>query len=86
MQKFSDHFIFSTSTAAFQIEGGRLLGGRKHSNWDKFTIENYYIPPEGSAEREVNSIAVAADFYHKYEQDAKIMHHIGVNGFVYMID
>ena len=86
MQKFPDHFIFSTSTAAFQIEGGRLLGGRKHSNWDKFTIENYYIPPEGSAEREVNSIAVAADFYHKYEQDAKIMNHIGVNGFVYMID
>lgn len=86
MKKFPKNFIFSTSTCSYQIEGGRLLGGRKYSNWDKFTIDNYYIPPEGAPEREINSIEVAADFYHKYKDDAKIMNKIGVNGFVYNMD
>jgi beta-glucosidase/6-phospho-beta-glucosidase/beta-galactosidase len=31
MKKFNQNFIFSTSTCAFQIEGGRELGGRKKS-------------------------------------------------------
>ena len=86
MQKFPKNFIFSTSTCSYQIEGGRQLGGRKYSNWDKFTIENYYIPPAGSTEREIASIEVAADFYHKYQQDVKIMQEIGVNGFAYNLD
>ena len=86
MQKFPEDFIFALSTTAFQIEGGRLLGGRKHSIWDRFTIENYHIPPAGLAEREINSIAVAADFYHRYPQDIRIMHQIGINALVYTID
>ncbi len=86
MKKFPSNFIFSTSTCSYQIEGGRLLGGRKHSNWDKFTIENYYIPPEGVAAREIASIDVAADYYNRYKQDAKIMKKIGVNGFTYNMD
>ncbi len=86
MKKFPKNFIFSTSTCSYQIEGGRLLGGRTHSNWDKFTIDNYYIPPAGEAKREIASIDVAADYYHRYEQDAVIMKEIGVNGFVYNMD
>ena len=86
MKKFSKDFIFSTSTCSYQIEGGRKLGGRKYSNWDQFTIDNYYIPPAGSTEREIASIDVAADFYHKYEQDAQIMKEISVNGFAYNLD
>ncbi|MGL5204984.1 MAG: family 1 glycosylhydrolase, partial [Metamycoplasmataceae bacterium] len=86
MKKFPKNFIFSTSTAAFQIEGGRLEGGRKHSNWDKFTIDNHYIPPVGSSEREIASIENAADYYHKYKLDSKIMKEMGVNGFAYNLD
>lgn len=86
MKKFPKNFIFSTSTCSYQIEGGRLLGGRKHSNWDKFTIENHYIPPQGSPEREIASIDVAADYYHKYKIDSKIMREMKVNGFAYNLD
>lgn len=86
MKPFLKEFIFSTSTCSYQIEGGRLEGGRTHSNWDKFTIENYYIPLEGAAEREINSITHAADYYNKYKLDATIMKEMGVNGFVYNLD
>ncbi|MGL5308429.1 MAG: glycoside hydrolase family 1 protein [Metamycoplasmataceae bacterium] len=86
MKKFPENFIFSTSTCSYQIEGGRLEGGRTHSNWDKFTIENYYIPPAGVAEREIASIENAADYYHKYKLDSKIMKEMGVNGFAYNLD
>lgn len=86
MKKFPKKFIFSTSTCSFQIEGGRLLGGRQYSNWDKFTIENYFIPPEGIAVREIASIDIAADYYHRYKEDSIIMKEIGINGFVYNMD
>ncbi len=86
MQKFPKDFIFSTSTCAFQIEGGRELGGRTLSIWDSFTRDNFYIPKAGEAAREINSIEVASDFYHRYKSDAKIMKHLGVNGFVYNMD
>jgi len=79
-------FLFSTSVNAFQIEGGRNLGGRTDSIWDEFTKRNFYIPPVGSTEREINSIEVASDFYHKYRTDAKIMKNMGVNAFAYCMD
>ena len=86
MKKFNKDFIFSTSTCAFQIEGGRQIDGRKKSIWDDFTINNYYIPKEGEAVREINSINTAANFYERYRQDAEIMEHLGVNGFTYNMD
>ncbi|WP_283271699.1 glycoside hydrolase family 1 protein [Spiroplasma sp. SV19] len=79
-------FIFAASTCAFQIEGGRNLGGRTDSIWDEFTKRNFSIPPLGKAEREINSIAVAADFYSKYKTDARIMKRMGLQGFVYNMD
>lgn len=79
-------FIFSCSTNSFQIEGGRNLGGRTDSIWDEFTKRNFVIPPVGVASREINSIEIAADFFHKYKTDANIMNNLGVNGFVYNMD
>ncbi|MGL4343424.1 MAG: glycoside hydrolase family 1 protein [Metamycoplasmataceae bacterium] len=86
MEKFNKKFLFSASTCSYQIEGGRLEGGRTYSNWDKFTIENFYIPPKDSNEREINSIEKAANFYEKYDLDAKIMKEMGLNSFVYNLD
>ncbi|AHI53580.1 aryl-phospho-beta-d-glucosidase [Spiroplasma sabaudiense Ar-1343] len=80
------NFIFSASTNAFQIEGGRNLGGRSDSIWDEFTKRNFVIPPTGVAGREINSIDVAADFYHKYKTDARIMNKLGLQGLVYNMD
>ncbi|AVN58906.1 glycoside hydrolase family 1 protein [Mesoplasma florum] len=79
-------FIFSVSTNAFQIEGARSLGGRTDSIWDEFTKRNFYIPALGKAEREINSIEIAADFYHKYKTDCRIMDKLGLKGFVYNMD
>ncbi|WP_027062953.1 glycoside hydrolase family 1 protein [Mesoplasma seiffertii] len=79
-------FIFSCSTNSFQIEGGRNLGGRTDSIWDEFTKRNFVIPPANVAAREINSIEIAADFFHKYKTDAKIMNNLGLNGFVYNMD
>lgn len=79
-------FIWSVSTCAFQIEGGRNLGGRTDSIWDEFTKRNFHIPAIGKAEREINSIEVAADFYHKYKTDAKILNNANINGFIYNMD
>ncbi|WP_425380144.1 glycoside hydrolase family 1 protein [Spiroplasma endosymbiont of Stenodema calcarata] len=79
-------FIFAASTCAFQIEGGRNLGGRTDSIWDEFTKRNFFIPPLGKATREINSIALASDFYSKYKTDARIMKRMGLQGFVYNMD
>lgn len=56
MKKFPKDFVFAASTCAFQIEGGRNLGQRKDSIWDKFTKENYYIPQPNEPKREINSM------------------------------
>ncbi len=86
MKKFNQNFIFSTSTCAFQIEGGRELGGRKKSIWDDFTIKNFFIPKKNEPKREINSIKIASNFYKKYLNDIEIMSKLGVNGFVYNMD
>ncbi|AOG60149.1 6-phospho-beta-glucosidase [Spiroplasma helicoides] len=79
-------FLFSASTNSFQIEGGRSIGGRSQSIWDEFTKRNFYIPPVGKPGREIGNIEIAADFYHKYKTDARIMEKLGLNAFVYNMD
>ncbi|ASP28066.1 6-phospho-beta-glucosidase [Spiroplasma corruscae] len=79
-------FLFSVSTNAFQIEGARSLHGRTDSLWDWYTKTYYKVPPVGSTEREINSIEVSSDFYHKYKSDIKIMKDLGLNAFVYNMD
>ncbi|AGM24665.1 glycoside hydrolase family 1 protein [Spiroplasma chrysopicola] len=84
--KLDKDFIFGASTNAFQIEGARNLGGRTDSIWDEFTKRCFHIPPAGKNDREINSIAISADFYHKYQTDIRIMKRLGLNGLVYNID
>ncbi|AKU79538.1 glycoside hydrolase family 1 protein [Spiroplasma turonicum] len=79
-------FYYSTSSNAFQMEGARNLHGRTDSIWDWYTKTYFKIPPNNSTEREINSIEVASDFYHKYKSDVKIMKDLGLNAFVYNMD
>lgn len=79
-------FLWGASTNAFQIEGARNLGGRTDSIWDEFTKREFYIPPIGEAKREINSIKEAADFYHKYKTDVRIMKKLGLTAFAYNMD
>lgn len=85
MKKKKD-FIFAASTNAFQVEGGRDLCGRTASTWDDFTKTNYFVTTGDPTVREIDSIDVSADLFHKYNTDARIMKKMGLQGLVYCMD
>ncbi|CAH0605489.1 unnamed protein product [Chrysodeixis includens] len=70
---FPDDFIFGVSTAAFQIEGGWNEGGKGESMWDTYLHKH----PEYTPDRSNGD--VAADSYHKYMDDIKIIQDLGVD-------
>lgn len=53
--------------------------------WDEYTKRNYFIPKEGSTEREINYIDVSSDFYHNYKEDIKLMKEMGLKMFRFSI-
>lgn len=72
--KFKDDFLWGVATAAAQIEGAANEGGRGPSIWDVF----------GGMPGKINhgdTPAVACDFYHRYEQDIKLMKEMGIKSF-----
>lgn len=72
-KKFPDDFLFGVATAAYQIEGGWNADGKGPSIWDQFTHDHpEWI--EGRANGDV-----AADSYHLYEQDVKLIKELGVS-------
>lgn len=80
-------FLWGFATNSFQIEGGRNLDDRTFSIWDHFTNNNKFVPKDKeSTAREIKSIEIASDFYHKYPLDFNIMDDIGVNLFSYYVD
>ncbi|GMN71299.1 hypothetical protein TIFTF001_053377, partial [Ficus carica] len=70
---FPDHFIFGTSSAAYQYEGATDIDGRKPSIWDTFTEEHPEKIADGSSGK------VAQDFYNLYKSD--IVDRLKVVGF-----
>ncbi|XP_037969035.2 myrosinase 1 [Plutella xylostella] len=70
---FPDNFILGVSTAAFQIEGAWNEGGRGESIWDKFLHEHPTYTPDNS------SADVAADSYHRFKDDVRIIRDLGVS-------
>ncbi|XP_010553830.1 PREDICTED: beta-glucosidase 32-like [Tarenaya hassleriana] len=63
---FPKHFLFGTASASYQVEGAWNEGGRSPSIWDTFT---HKFP----ARNNFNTGDVAADFYHRYKDDIKLM-------------
>ncbi len=74
LASFPTDFVFGTSTAAYQIEGGIDEGGRGVSIWDTFT----HTP--GKIHRGENG-DIACDHYHRWADDLDLMADLGYPGY-----
>ncbi|KAG5580631.1 hypothetical protein H5410_051258 [Solanum commersonii] len=72
---FPPDFVFGASSAAYQIEGEALKGGRGPSIWDTFTRQH----PEKIFD--ASTADVAADFYHRYKEDIQLLKQVGLRAF-----
>lgn len=63
---FGKDFAWGVSTAAYQIEGAHLAGGKGISIWDEFVRRKGKIFNNAHAN-------VSCDFYHNYPQDLALM-------------
>ncbi|CAM0958441.1 unnamed protein product [Alopecurus aequalis] len=74
---FPEGFIFGAGTSAYQVEGAAAEDGRKPSIWDTFTHQGY------SSDNATGDIA--ADQYHHYKDDVKLMHEMGLDAYRFSI-
>jgi beta-glucosidase len=70
-RQFPSHFLFGAATAAYQIEGAALEGGRRDSIWDAFSR----VP---GAVINADNGDVACDHYHLYRDDVALMKSMGL--------
>ena len=71
---FPDSFVWGAATASYQIEGAVTEGGRGPSIWD-----TYSATPGKTFEGHTG--AVAADHYHRTEQDVAMMKELGLDAY-----
>lgn len=77
-KKFPEGFLWGSASAAYQIEGAYLEGGKGMSNWDEFVR----IP--GKTFKGTNG-DVAVDHYHRYLEDIRLMHEMGLKAYRFSI-
>ncbi|KAK9139345.1 hypothetical protein Scep_009026 [Stephania cephalantha] len=76
-EDFPSDFIFGAGTSAYQVEGAVDEDGRSPSIWDTFTHQGK-MSDKSTAD-------VAADGYHKYKEDVKLMSDMGLEGYRFSI-
>lgn len=71
-------FLWGSATAAYQCEGAWNEGGKGLGEWDSFNH---------SSVKNINHVDgdVACDFYHRYEEDIRLMREGGQNTFRFSI-
>ena len=74
---FPKGFMFGTATAAYQIEGAVTEGGRTPSIWDTFSHTGHTLNGDTGD--------VACDFYHRWEDDLKLVRDLGANAYRFSI-
>jgi beta-glucosidase len=67
-------FTMGVAASALQIEGAILDGGREPSTWDTFMAQAGRIADGSDA-------SVAADHYHRYSEDVRLMRELGVDSY-----
>ncbi len=68
---FPSNFLFGAATAAYQIEGAALEGGRRDSIWDAFSR----VP---GAVINADNGDIACDHYNLYRDDVALMKSMGL--------
>ncbi|KAJ4770638.1 Beta-glucosidase 8 [Rhynchospora pubera] len=74
---FPSGFIFGAGTSGYQVEGAAAEDGRKPSIWDAFC--------HAGKMADHSNADVAADQYHKYKEDVKLMHETGLDAYRFSI-
>ncbi|KAF9623055.1 hypothetical protein IFM89_036191 [Coptis chinensis] len=74
---FPPDFVFGAGTSAYQVEGATAEDGRKPSIWDTF-VSDGRTPGKSTGD-------IASDQYHKYKDDVKLMHKMGLDAYRFSI-
>ena len=77
-QNFPPDFVWGVATSAFQIEGGAQLDGKGPSIWDRFCQQPHVIADASHG-------LVACDHYHRWQDDVKMIHGLGVDAYRFSI-
>jgi beta-glucosidase len=75
---FPDDFLWGAATAAYQVEGSPLADGAGPSIWQRFTHTPWLVPSGDNGD-------VACDHYHRYEEDVRLMHELGLNAYRFSV-
>jgi beta-glucosidase len=75
---FPATFLWGAATAAYQVEGATAEDGRGQSIWDRFAATP-------GRTRNGDTGDVAADHYHRMEQDVDLMARLGLNAYRFSI-
>jgi beta-glucosidase len=78
IRDFGSDFKWGVSTAAYQIEGGWDEDGKGKSIWDVFSNKRGKIHMKHNGNR-------ACDYYHRYEEDIRIIHRLGIRNYRFSI-
>ncbi len=71
---FGDDFWWGIAISAYQSEGAWNLDGKGESIWDRFTEQKSHIKDKSDGK-------VAADFYHRYENDLVLLRNLNFRNF-----
>ncbi|KAJ4817237.1 beta glucosidase 11 [Rhynchospora pubera] len=74
---FPSDFVFGSATSAYQVEGAAHEDFRSDSIWDNYT-HSRMVPGKSTGD-------VAADGYHKYKEDVKLMADMGLEAYRFSI-
>src|SRR6266700_1632359 len=77
-RRFPAHFLWGAATASYQIEGAAREDGRGSSIWD------YFAATPGKT-YQGQSGEVAADHYHRVEEDTDLMVQLGLGAYRFSI-
>uniref|UniRef100_A0AC35TXS6 Beta-glucosidase n=1 Tax=Rhabditophanes sp. KR3021 TaxID=114890 RepID=A0AC35TXS6_9BILA len=78
MITFPEHFIWSSATSSYQIEGAANIDGKGPSIWDTYCKTKGKINDKSSGD-------VSIDSYHLYQKDIDALKFLGVNQYRFSI-